>query len=132
MQHESEHTVQICQHILLLLIVQVEQGFGIGIRRHEPVLTLLQLSSQLRRIEDLAVVNDPDGLIPVRHRLMSMLKIENTESPHTQTQVRRGIVIVPSVIRPAMNERVGHGPHPFRGACPHHPGYATHNDVLTE
>src|SRR5215813_9509106 len=67
----------------------------------------LELVSQLTEVVDLAVENDPDHLLGIRHRLMAAGEIDDREAPEPEAE--RAGEEVPFVIGPAVRDRPCHG-----------------------
>ena len=64
---QREHPVQDVEHGLALLFIQVQNHFGVG--RGTKLMRLFQLGAQLLEVVDLAVENDPQRTVLIRHRL---------------------------------------------------------------
>jgi hypothetical protein len=67
---------------------------------------LLQLAPYLTEVIDFAVEDHPNGLLPVRHGLMTAAKVDDREPAKTQAEGPADVV--PIVIRASMDEGPGH------------------------
>jgi hypothetical protein len=64
----------------------MKNNLRIGVRR-KTMAAILQFSTELPKIEDLAVVNDPKGLIFVGDRLSTALDVHDAQARIAQTRL---------------------------------------------
>ena len=103
---QTEHSVQVIEHLLAPLLITVDDDFGIGVRaEHVPVS--FQFALQFREVVDFAVEDHPDGFFLVRHGLVTARKVDDGEPAKTQAQAGP-VNIVALVVRPAMDDGPGH------------------------
>ena len=89
----------------------MDDYFRVGIR--PKLITLaLQLRSQLSIIVNLAIEDYPNGFFCVRHRLMTAGQIDDGKP--AESEANGAIEKVALIIRPAMDNRLGHAPNRFR------------------
>src|SRR5437660_11857548 len=88
-------------------LVTVNNHFGVGIRSKLMALAL-QLCSQFPVIVNLAVKNDPNCFLGIRHRLMTSGQINDGKSSEAEPDRTREEVTL--VVRTAMDDRSGHSP----------------------
>jgi hypothetical protein len=90
-------------HLSAMLFIQVHQHFGVG-----PATKLMtataQAVAQLLVVVDLAVEDDPDGLILVRHRLSAGARQVEERKP-AMNQLTAISRIEPSTVRTAVCEQ---------------------------
>jgi len=67
---EGKHAAQVLDAIAPILLVQMDNGFGVG-GGAIAVPTPLQVSPQVQVVVDFAIVGDPDCAILVAHRLVA-------------------------------------------------------------
>jgi hypothetical protein len=66
----------------------------------------LKIFPQFSKIVDLSIENNPNGFLPIRHRLVSTGKIDDREPPKTKSD--RALDIVPLIVRAAMSKSLRH------------------------
>ena len=102
---EGEHALETVDAGRAELLVGVENDFGVA-RGPEPMASGLEQRPQRAVVVDLAVEDDPAGLVLVGHRLMPAGAIDDRQPPMTE---RHPLAVVESVaVRAAMPERIGH------------------------
>ncbi len=69
------------------LLVGVDDDLGVAVRA-ERVAGGLKLSAQLAIVVDLAVIDEPDGLVLVGHGLMATLTVDDAETTMAETDGR--------------------------------------------
>src|SRR5258705_4817383 len=83
----------------------MHDNFRVGLRTN-PVTPALELIAEGLEVVDLPVVDDPDGPVLVRDRLVAGLEIDDAQPAHAE---RRVVVVIGAlVIRSAMPEGSGH------------------------
>ena len=120
---DTEHPVEAIENARAPLLVAVDDHFRVG-ARSEDVPASLQLQSQFPKVVDLAVENDPNGRLPVRHRLVAAVQIDDGKAPKTQADAAGAIRAV--VVGTTMCNRCGH-----RGDCSRLNGALVAEIVLT-
>jgi hypothetical protein len=87
------------------LLIEMDYNFGVrgGL---ETVTRSLESLPELRKIVDLAVENDPNGLVFVGKRLPSSIDVDNAET--TVAEPDSGVKIVSFVVRAPMRKRGVH------------------------
>src|SRR5438132_722333 len=83
-QRQRKHAAQLVNAIAAQFLVQMDYHLGVAMRG-EPVPPALQLGTELREVVDLAVENDPDGSILVKHRLVASSQIDDAKAAHPET-----------------------------------------------
>jgi hypothetical protein len=105
-QGDGEHAAQARCEALALLLVQVDQHLRVRARR-EAMARPLELGAKLPVVVDLPVLDDVDGSVLVRERLIACLEVDDGEPARGQ---RDGSVDVrPVRIGAAVDERGAHG-----------------------
>src|SRR5438477_12838238 len=97
---KSKHPAQILDTILAILLIQMNEAFGIG-SGIECVAFGEQILSDLLKIIDLTVQYDPDGLIFIVDRLVTSLEIYDTQPPHAECHMvhqHHAFIVRPSVL----------------------------------
>ena len=87
-QGDGEHAVQFAQAVRALLLVQVDDGFAIGMSL-EIVAALQQPLAQFAVVINLAVENQGDVPGFVGERLVAGLKVDDAQPPDGQRDVRQ-------------------------------------------
>jgi hypothetical protein len=100
---KGEHAAQAGGHGRTLLLVEVHQHLGVGAAA-EGVAPAPKLRSQLRMVIDLAVENDLDAAILVRHRLRTGRRQVQQGEP-AMNQLAPGIGIVAAAVGAAMSQQ---------------------------
>ena len=88
-----------------ILFVKINDRFRIA-RGSVSVASLFERASMVAVVVDFAVVDDPDGIVFVSHRLVSAAKINYREAA-----MRKPDALVNKdarIIRPAMRKRIAH------------------------
>src|SRR5919198_796167 len=69
-----------------------------------------ELWSQLAKVVDLAVENDPDGAVLIVNRLMARREVDDAEAPHSEGDlfVNAALHQQPVVVRSAMTDDLTH------------------------
>src|SRR5436190_15559662 len=102
---ESEHPAQQFQKVSTVLVVEMNDGFGIGFCI-ELVAALFKVVSQLAVVIYLAVKNDPLSLVGVVDRLFAAGEVNDRQPSHGESNV---LIDVKSVfVRPAVNDSMVH------------------------
>ena len=104
-QGDGEHAVQFAQAVRALLLVQVDDGFAVGMRL-EMVTAFQQPLAQLAVVIDLAVENQGDVAGFVGERLVAGFEINNAQPPDGQRDV--GQLKFAAAVRPAMEDASRH------------------------
>src|ERR1700738_4123200 len=91
--------------VIAIFFIEFDDCLGVA-SRGVAVATTFQIGADRRVIIDLAVEDDPNGSILVRHRLMSTAQVDNTEAP--ETEGNGTIQVVPGVVRSAVEELPSH------------------------
>src|SRR6185437_8523110 len=105
---EREHPLEALDAALALLLVEVEDGLGVGAAA-VAVAALLELRAQRRVVVDLAVVDEPDALVLVRHRLRAARQVDDREPP--VAEANRAVEPQPLAVGAAMAQRLAHALH---------------------
>ncbi len=108
-QREGEHAAQALDAALPFLLVQVQDGLRVA-AGPVPVAARLQRGAQVRVVVDLAVADDQDGAVLVRHRLAARGEIHNRQAPVPEPH--RSFDEEPLAVRPAVAQRVPHAAQP--------------------
>ena len=75
----TELTIKIIQHLGAFFFVEVQEDFGICVGI-ELVSASFQVGTKFNVIEDLSVVNDPQGLVFIVDRLITTGKVDDAEA----------------------------------------------------
>ena len=100
-QGDGEHPVQFAQAVRALLLVQVDDGFAVGMGL-EMVAAVQQPLAQLAVIINFAVENQGDVAGFVGERLVAGFKVNNAQPPDGQRDV--GQLKFAAAVRPAMED----------------------------
>ena len=104
---EREHAVEALDAGVAVLLVGVDDGFGVGLGA-ERWPRASQVAAQLAVVVDLAVEDDPDRAVLVGHRLLAAGAVDDGQAPVAERHPRR--VKVAAAVGAAMVEPVGHRP----------------------
>jgi hypothetical protein len=112
-QGEGEHPAQGLDATILVFLVEMKDRLVVAVR---PVAMapLFQIRPELGVVVDLAVADNPDALVLVRHRLAAALGIHDRQSPMTQADRTLDEQSLP--VRAAVTQRV---PHPLEAFLLH-------------
>ena len=117
---EGEHAAEAANAFIAILLVGVENGFGVA----AAVITMpgaLQFGPQIGMIEDFAVVGDPQRAVLVGHRLGAGRQVNDAQAAVAESHA---IVFVEAVtVRAAVADDVGHAANrrrAFSAAIRHH------------
>ena len=77
-ERDREHPAQAPEEGRALLLVQVDEHLGVAVRA-EGVAGALELAAQLWVVVELAVLDDVDGAVLVRYRLVAGLEVDDRE-----------------------------------------------------
>jgi hypothetical protein len=102
---ERKHPAEVTHALSPVLLIEMDYNFGVrgGL---EAVTRSLESLPELRKIVDLAVENDPNGLVFVGKRLPSSIDVDNAEAPVPESD--SGVKIVSFVVRAPMRKRGVH------------------------
>ena len=105
---ESEHAAQVAHHVGAVLEIKAQQHLRVA-RRAEAVPALLQLSTQLAEVIDLAVEDDPQPAVGRGHRLRAGLtQVDDREPAMREPGTPVGRDPQPFAVRPAALHRLAH------------------------
>ncbi len=104
-QRQRELALQLREHALAVLLVEVHDQLGVGVGAEDVALGL-QLGLALGIIEELAVVDHGDRAILVEDRLAAVAKPDDREPARGKAEARADQKAV--VVRPAVPQRPGH------------------------
>src|SRR6185369_12212623 len=82
-QSEGEHAVELADHAVAVLFVQVRQDFGVG-SAAKCMSTFFEFRAQLTVVVDLAVENYGDAPVFVENRLFTRDEINNRQPSHPE------------------------------------------------
>ncbi len=102
---QGEHAVEAADAILTVLLVGVQQHLGVG-AGVEAVAQLFELGAQLAEVVDLAVVDDPEGLVLVVDGLTPGLEVDDGEAPVPHGHIAFAEPAL--VVRTPVNESLQH------------------------
>jgi hypothetical protein len=105
-QRDTEHAAQLVHEARPALLVEVHEHLRVAAGR-EAVAALLEARHQLAVVVDLAVLDDVDGAVLVRDRLVAAGEVDDRQPAHREADgpVEQHAVAV----RPAVHEGVVHG-----------------------
>jgi hypothetical protein len=103
---EREHAAEPVDHLLPVVLVQVDEGFGVAARA-KPVAPALQLRAERVVVVDLAVEDDHDRAVLVGDRLVPAGHVDDAEPAHADRDARADVA--PFVVGPAMKDGAAHG-----------------------
>jgi hypothetical protein len=104
-EHEGELALEAGEQRLAMLLVEMDDELGIGVRA-EDMAARLKLGAPLGKIEQLAIADHGDAAVLVVERLPPVLDADDREPPMCERQARREQEA--RIVRPAMGERRRH------------------------
>ena len=104
---DREHAPQPLGEARPVLLVEVDEHLGVGVRRAEAMAGRLELRPQLGVVVDLAVLDDDDPPVLVGDRLVAALEVDDREPPRGQPGLAEHHLA--RAVGPAVHERVAHG-----------------------
>ena len=107
-KRHAEHAAQMLHKVRALLLVEMDDRFGIGFGA-EVVAGFFELLAKLLKIVNLTVQNDPNRAVFVRHGLMPAGDVNDAEPPHPERDA--AAVIEAVVIGAAMRDDTAHPLH---------------------
>lgn len=113
-QRDGELAVQVLDEIIAILLVVMDDDFGVAVRA-ETVPRFQQDLAQFDVIENFAVERDPNGPVLVGHGLSAAGEVDDTKASMAQSNPTMGIEVDAAVIRTAMAQGWQHAAH-VRGA----------------
>src|SRR5881396_2603272 len=104
-EREGEHAIQALDAALAIVFVRVHDRLGVAAR---PVAVAPRLEARAQRgvVVDLAVVDDPDGLVLVGHGLVTARHVDDRQPAMAESD--RPVEQQALAVRPAMAEHVAH------------------------
>src|ERR1700722_4198761 len=75
-ERESKHPPQLLHALRPILFVKMNDDFGIGMRGEE-MTACLEFGSQIQKVINLAVENNPDALVFVEYRLVPACQVDD-------------------------------------------------------
>src|SRR5215217_2268403 len=87
-QSEGKHAVELADHSVAVLFVQVRQDFGVG-SAAKCMSTFFEFRAQLAIVVDLAVENYRDAPVFVENRLFTRDEIDDREPSHAKCYAGR-------------------------------------------
>ena len=102
---EREHAGQRLNAFRTARLILAENHFRVGMRVKGPALAL-QIFAQLAVIVNLAVKNNPPGLILIMDGLVAGGKVNDLEAAHGKTEVP--VTVIPFRVRPAVRHEPVH------------------------
>src|SRR5690349_4577317 len=82
-QGDGKHAAKFLNALCAQFLIEMNDNFGIAVGI-ETVPTLFEVIPQFRKVVDLAVENNPDGLVFVMNGLMTTGKIDDAETAHAE------------------------------------------------
>ena len=104
---DREHAPQPLGEARPVLLVEVDEHLGVGVRRAEAVAGRLELRPQLGVVVDLAVLDDDDPPVLVGDRLVAALEVDDRQPPRRQPGLAEHDLA--RAVRPAVAQRFAHG-----------------------
>ena len=106
-QRDRELAVQVLHETVAVLLVEVDDHLRVGVRV-EAVPLALEVAPQLDVVEDLAVEDDPDGLVLVVDRLPAALEVDDREAGvgEAHASVHQGAEAVGAAMLQGPNHRL--------------------------
>lgn len=121
---EGEHALQPLQAVQSILLIGVENGFGVG-RGAEAVAFAAQLATQLAVVVDFAIEGDDELAVFAFHRLVAgRRRIEDAQAAMSEADF--AVRIDPAVIGPAIGHDRAHLLHQGAAANPYRARNTTH------
>ena len=113
---DGEHPAQALGEARAVLLVEVDEHLGVGVRRAEHVARALELGAQLGVVVDLAVLDDDDAPVLARDRLVAALEVDDRQPPRGEP----GLAVddLAAAVGPAVHERRAHRAEHARGRRP--------------
>jgi hypothetical protein len=108
MYGEGEHSTEMLGRLVAVLLVQMDDDFGIGVGG-ERVSPANQVLPKLAIVVDLTIEHDGDGPILIVDRLVAPFEIDDAEPPHPDAHVASRVKTV--VIGPPMGDARTHALH---------------------
>src|SRR5262249_1230720 len=98
-QRDREHPAQAAREGRPLLLVEVDEDLGVALRA-EAMTGALELRAQLAIVVELAVLDDVDGAVLVRDRLVAGREVDDREAPRGEAcrAVEEGAVAVGATV----------------------------------
>ena len=104
-QRDGELSAQLLEDAFAVFLVEVDDDLGVGVRAEDVALGL-QLRLALGIVEQLAVVDDGDGLILVEDRLLAVAEPDDRQAAVGEAEAGADEIAV--VVRTAVPERLRH------------------------
>src|SRR6267154_5714420 len=127
-KRESEHAAQLLNALRPILFIKMNNDFGIGMSE-AAMAAGLQLRAQLGKVIDLAVVDNPNGLIFVEDRLVPARQVDDAEPAHAQSDAslhKHSLVVGPTMHDGFAHPVNGGAIHPAVRMSLDHSCYAAH------
>src|SRR5205823_8199219 len=102
---DREHAAEPAREVVAVLLVQVDEDLGVAARA-EAVAGGLELPPELLVVVDLAVLDDVDGAVLVRDRLVARLEVDDREPAGGERDA--AVEERPVAVGPAMPQRRAH------------------------
>src|SRR6185369_6039773 len=80
---ERKHAIQLADHSVAILFVQVRQHFGVGCTAKR-VSSLFEIGAKLAIVVDLTVENDGDRPVFIEYRLFTGDEIDDRQPSHSE------------------------------------------------
>src|SRR5262249_2995921 len=106
-QRDREHAPQVLDEVGSVLLVEMDNDLGVGIRG-EPVSPRLETGPQIPVVVDLAVEHDPDRAVLVGQRLMTADQVDDAEAAHPEAN--RAVGVDTLVVWSPVDDRLAHRP----------------------
>ena len=100
---ERKHTAQVAHAVGAVLFVQMDDDFGVR-GSLELVTVGLEVPTEIKKVVDLAVKNDPNGAVFVRDWLAAVLDVNDAQP--TMSQADHAVEVITLVVRAAVPERL--------------------------
>ena len=104
---DREHPAQPLGEARAVLLVEVDEHLGVGVRGAEAVAGRLELRAQLGVVVDLAVLDDDDAAVLVGDRLVAALEVDDRQPPRGQPGLAEHHLA--AGVGPAVVQRGAHG-----------------------
>ncbi len=102
---EGPHADEVSLDVVGVLLVEAEEHLRIAVRL-EADARAFELPAELRRVVDLAVVDEDDHPVVARHWLATVLDVDDREPTHRDRRGRVGAQ--PRAVRAAVEDALGH------------------------